>query len=176
MKLQANINLNGFCNIRTVPYAATQTSCQIEMFHGGPTNEGATTTVSGRFNVDPITVEGRPISELLTEIEIRSMRLMKIDVEGAEYSVIQGMRSILNSLQSDAEIVMEISPAALGDDKTSEIFEILSSAGYFPYILENFYAASEYIFSNPITRPTRLRSLPKVQTDVVFSKVDVAYL
>jgi len=175
-KLQENIGLNAFRNIRTVPCAATQNDCEIEMFYAGSENEGGTTTVPGRFSATPVRVRGKPLTDILTDYEVRSMRIMKIDVEGGEHAVIHGMRLILDKLQPDAEIIVEVTPDALGSEKMAEIFTLFESAGYMPYGIENIYAASYYLSPAEISRPERIRMLPNEQTDVVFSKVDADYL
>lgn len=171
-KLKKNIALNQFDNIRALPYAATHIECDIEIFHAGALNEGATTTVPGKFNTKPIYVKGKPLSALLTEDEARSMRIMKIDVEGAEHSVLQGLQSIFEKFPDDAEIVVEITPATLGETRMVSIFDMFKAAGFNPYVLENNYSDAYYMSSRKKSHPTRLKSMPIEQTDVVFSKTD----
>lgn len=171
-KLRRNIELNHLSNIRTIGCAATEAKCEIDMFHAGPSNEGGTTTLRGKFATTAIKVRGQPLSELLSKAEVETARLIKIDVEGAEFSVIQGMRSILKELPLDAEIVVEITPDALGGEKMAAIFEWFRGAGYFPYTVDNPYAASHYLGSRTEARPRRLRSIPTSQTDCVFSRTN----
>jgi FkbM family methyltransferase len=175
-KLAANVRLNKFRNIRTVPCAATDIKRELQMFYAGPNNEGGTTSIGDRFNTKPITVRGEPLADILTEDEIGSTRLIKIDVEGAEYSVVQGMRPVIPKLQDDAEIAVEISPSAIGPRNLAEIFSVFKTAGFFPYALDNSYDAAHCLQSHAVTRPSRLWSLPTTQTDVVFSKVDAERL
>ena len=175
-RLQQNVELNRFTNIRTVPFAAMESESEVEMFYAGSENEGSTTVVPGKYSATPIRVKGMPLSELLTEAEIRSTRLVKIDVEGAEDAVIQGMRAVLPMFEPDAELVIEIKPAAIGDANTRSMFDLFDAAGYMPYALTNDYSPSSYLMPGPIARPGRLLSLPSEQTDVVFSRVNADYL
>lgn len=175
-KLSANVQLNRLTNVRLVPCAATHTDCELEMYHGGGENEGATTAVAGKFEVPPIRVPGRPLATILSDEEVRSLRLMKIDVEGAEHSVVLGLQPLLERFPSDAEIVVEITPSALGKVNMAEVFSVFESAGYFPYVLENSYSAEYYLHSQKVSTPRRMKEMPVEQTDVVFSRLNAESL
>ena len=168
--LTENVLRNRLNNVRLVPYAVIDTARDIQMFHGGESNEGRSTTVAGRFQSQAITVRGKPLDALLTDNEIASARMIKIDVEGAERAVIVGMKSLLPKFPDDIEIVVEVSPSAPG--QANEIFAIFESAGFFPYLIENSYELGYYLSSPAPTRPLRMRELPIKMTDVVFSKIN----
>jgi len=104
------------------------------MYYAGPKNEGATTSISSLAKTDtPVTVRGKPLSELLSEEEVRTMLMMKIDVEDAELSVINGMLSLFDKFQADVEIIVEVIPKALGEVKLESIFRIFEEAGFNAY-------------------------------------------
>jgi FkbM family methyltransferase len=174
-KLQTNIRLNRCTNVRALQFAATETAAQISMFHAGYLNEGATTTVVGTFSGTPVVVEGRPLADLLTLSEISTTRLIKIDVEGAEYSVVLGMLSALPLLPHDAELIIEITASVLGETKSQELLRIFENAGYHAYTLNNSYSVDFYL-KPEIHAPTRMKSLPKTATDIVFSRIDAEHL
>jgi FkbM family methyltransferase len=175
-KLRKNIQLNHLNNVRAVPCAATEQECEIEMFHAGSTNEGATTTLPGVFSSEPIRVTGKPLSSILTADEVKVVRIIKMDVEGAEYSVIQGFKVLLDQLPFDAELVIEITPSSLGTEKMKAIFELFDASGYVAYELRNSYLDSYYLGARTIERPFRLKTLPDRQTDVVFSRTVADWL
>jgi FkbM family methyltransferase len=175
-KLEANINLNNYKNIRLLPWAVTDEKRDILMFHGGEGNEGATTSVAGKFESEPIKVTGNSLPNLLTKDEIRNIKLIKIDVEGAEYSVVIGMVELIKSLPCDAEVVMEITPSAYSNGQLVEIFSIFKAAQFLPYFLENPYEPEYYIQNSQPVLPTLLHDLPTKQTDVVFSKISTNVL
>ena len=174
--LVANVKLNKFANIRTVAQAATDKKCHITMFSGGPLNEGATSSAESRVNSSSVVVEGMPLSEILADDEISTVRLIKIDVEGAEHSVIKGMESMLSKLPSDAEIVVEISPSEIGEKNLIELFSIFKKSGYFPYTIKNIYVPNYYLFSLKIERAIRMKEIPTHGVDIVFSRMDAEYL
>jgi FkbM family methyltransferase len=175
-KLENNIKLNEHKNIRLLPYAVTDKRRDILMFHAGEGNEGATTSVAGKFESEPIRVPGNSLINLLTEDEIRNIKIIKIDVEGAEYSVVMGMAELIKSLPIDAEVVIEITPSAYSKGQLAEVFDIFKAAGFFPYCLENPYDPGYYIENSLPVRPTPLRELPTTQTDVVFSRISAEVL
>jgi len=175
-KLEINIGLNKYRNIRTIHRAATSGECTVEMFHAGSANEGRTTSIPGYFRTAPVRVQGNSLSQLLTADEISTIRVVKIDVEGAEYSVVQGMRSMIGKIPDDAEIIMEISPQTFEHAELAETFSLFAAEGYFPYSVENDYSAAYYLSHPTISRPKRLRSQPIAMTDTIFSKIDAEYL
>jgi FkbM family methyltransferase len=175
-QLIENININGYNNIKAVNCAATESSHPVSMYYGGVYNEGATTSIKGKFNSAPIVVEGRPLGDILSDLEIRTTRLVKIDTEGAEYSVLKGMFPILNQFPTDVEIVVEITPSALDEKKMFEIFTSFKDEGFYPYVLQNPYDAEYYLSSKKTYRPTRMEAFPDKQTDIIFSRIDNKYL
>lgn len=175
-KLEANVLLNNVNNVRLVSCAVTDIERDIQMFYAGSGNEGATTSVVGKFKSEPVVVRGKPLSNVLTDQEIRSIKLIKIDVEGAEYFVVRGMRQIIQHLPDDAEIIIEITPSAYPEGRMEEMFSIFQSAGFFPYELENSCEPDYCIQLPQPGHPSRLHSLPINQTDVIFSKVSANYL
>lgn len=176
-KLIRNIKINKEKNIRTVPFAATEKDCYINMYYAGPQNEGATTAVKSLAKTDTsVTIRGKPLSMLLSEEEVRTMLIMKIDVEGAEFSVIKGMMSLFDEFQADAEFIVEVIPKALGEINLKSIFRIFEEAGFYAYKIENSYKPADYLGFSKISRPERIYSCPSEESDVIFSKIDAEYL
>jgi FkbM family methyltransferase len=170
-RLVENIRLNGYENIHALNLAASDKSCFIDMFHAGDGNEGATTSIKGKLVSTPISVKGLPLSEILSCSDIESTRLIKIDTEGAEYSVLKGLFPILKEMQNDVEIIVEISPEVLAEGQIEDIFESFSSQGFFAYELCNNYSLEYYLYNKSAVRHLlRLEGYPKRQTDIVFSK------
>ncbi|MBT8038099.1 MAG: FkbM family methyltransferase [Verrucomicrobiae bacterium] len=175
-RLKENVQMNGYDNIEVVNCAATDDSHPIAMYHADRSNEGATTSIKGIFDSAPTVVEGRPLSGILSELKIRTTRLVKIDTEGAEYSVLKGMFPILHLFPKDAEVVVEITPSALDENEMLEIFTKFKDAGFFSYKLENKYEVEYYLSHQQDHRLAKMEVLPDKQTDVIFSRIDGAYL
>ena len=173
-KLLENVRLNKNNNIRVINLAATEKPCQISIYHAGNSNEGATTSLKGKFQSEPVEVKGLPLSDILSDSEIKMAKLIKIDTEGAEYSVLRGLFPILDKMATDVEVVVEITPGALKADEMLSIFSQFSEAGFFPYVLNNDYSLEYYLSLKTVQNLSlsRMDSLPKKQTDIVFSKID----
>jgi len=173
-KLRLNLERNCVKNVRLIDVAVSDTEGIVEFFYAGRFNEGATTTVKGRFQSTALPVSCKPLSELLTDEEIAAARLIKIDVEGAELRVINGLVSIVPLLPEDCEVIVEIS----GDSAEGSglIYAAFAAHGFHAYELENNYDPLSYLYPQASRRPQRLSAIPKKQTDVVFSRLDTECL
>lgn len=169
-KLLINLGLNQIRNVRPLQVAASDQVSEIEIYYAGSLNEGKSTTLPGRFKVTPVKVEARPLADLLTVEEVRSLKVMKVDVEGAEAAVLRGFESVMKYLPVDAEIVVEVTPDSTTE--TQNIFEFFRCHGFNAYFLENSYDAVTYLSKGTVTRPKRIHEIPTAQTDVVFSRLD----
>lgn len=169
-KLQANVALNGYRNIRTVLCAATDTRRDVAIFPADPGNEGATTMVPGTFQSSPVTVQGRPLPEILSAEEIATARVIKIDVEGAESEVIAGLEPVLPQLSADCEVVMEINVTLLGREKSLAIVETFRRHGFSCFSIENDYRPEYYWSFREPKRPQRADLPTQGLVDVIFSR------
>ena len=170
-KLEENIKLNAESDIEAIHRAASDRAGMLNIFHAGSENEGATTTITNRFNDDSSLVEASTLDALLTDIDISAVKLIKIDVEGAEYEVLKGMEGTLSCLPDDAEVIVEITPSHEDPGRTQWIFDYFNSLGYFAYGLSNNYDPLFYINRFETEDPVRIVSYPENQIDVVFSKI-----
>jgi FkbM family methyltransferase len=69
------------------------------------------------------------------EVDVGSIKLVKIDVEGAELLVLRGMCDALRALNSP-HIILEFCPANLGSSEVErDIFEFFFERGYALYLL-----------------------------------------
>lgn len=166
-KLRLNVKLNHLSNVRIIDAAVSDKKGYVNFYYAGKFNEGATTTVDGRFDSEPLPVPCKPIPELLTIEEISAVRVIKIDVEGAEARVISGLAPILDHLPYDVEIVIEISGSP---EQNSFIFDLFAQSKFHWYEIENNYQVQSYLVSQMPKRPQRLKSIPVRQADIVFSR------
>ncbi|MGW7278439.1 FkbM family methyltransferase [Streptomyces sp. NPDC054844] len=125
-------------------------------------------------------IEARPLPELLDPAEIANARVIKIDVEGAEGSVVRGLAPMLGSLRPDAEISVEVTPermARLGDS-IGELLAVMRDAGFHVYRLANDYAPESYppALGGEPGVPVRWRGPVVEESDLIFSRVDAETL
>jgi FkbM family methyltransferase len=112
-QLGRNVALNRARNIRAVNVAVLDRESELVLW-AHPRNPGATFT-------DPpnpgyrreAAVEARPLTEILESDEIARARVIKIDVEGSEAAVVEGMTPLLSATRDDLEVLVELHPVQL---------------------------------------------------------------
>lgn len=169
-RLQANLNRNGFSHARVVNAAATSEPCLVDIVPG-PAEHTGLTHIEKSHSSDAVQVRGDTLPSLLTDEEIASARLVKIDVEGAEYDVIAGLAPALSRFPESCEFVVEVGPdRAESTDQIDGLLAAFTDAGYTPYVLPNFYDVHSYMLTPVATQLPRLVGRPATEVDVVFSR------
>jgi len=127
--LRENIKLNELVNVRSFPVAIGNYNGEKKLFIGqvtGALSLACNPAGSQKSQVVKV-IEG---DRLVKEKELPLPRLIKIDVEGYEYAVIQGLHNTL--AYSDCKIVCcEIHPQLLpAESKPEDVFNLLRSFGF----------------------------------------------
>ena len=110
-------------------------------------------------------IKGVPLEALLLPEEVASAGLVKIDVEGAEYQVVEGMLNLLPRFPKDVRFLMELKPNILSKPVAEQLVRIFTDQGFQAYTVRNDYRLEFYQdwFAGRITEPIRvLRSLAKI--------------
>lgn len=173
-KLRSNVRRNALNNVRIIQAAASNAPGRLELFYAGNLNEGGTTSVPGKFKSTAVPVPCELLSNMLTDGEIAAVRLIKIDVEGAESRVIEGLAPILPLLPKDVEVAVEISAGSRESSKF--IFDTFTAHRFHAYELENNYEPISYLYPRAPMAPRRLNAIPSKQVDVIFSRLDAECL
>lgn len=173
--LNKNIQLNGFANIRTFNLAASDSHGSLNLYMAPDENIGHSTTVTSIAKTDghkfEAVVPAMPLPNIIGEENLLNARIIKIDVEGAEVSVIHGISRLLKNFSEQTEWVIELTPDGT-KSKDAEILQLIDdfrNAGYHLYELGNDYSLNSY-FSYP--KDYTLKSLPKLKEpfDLLASK------
>jgi FkbM family methyltransferase len=181
-QLEGNLRLNEIGNVRAINIAVSDREGFARLFRGPETNGGLSTIVADeaatndcRFECE---VAAAPLYKLLTADEIRAVRLIKIDVEGAEWPVVSGMAPLFSSARADLEIIAEVSPQRLARQGRSldELLAVFHDAGFHAYSIENDYTAASYLARGAIRPPQRLRAPIEHEVDLIFSRTDAEVL
>ena len=139
------------------------------------TNLGGTTAVRPRTVEASFEADAAPLPTLLTEEELTTVRLIKIDVEGGEAAAVRGLAPALNGLRADAELVVEVTPRTPAKQGRSvdDVLSPLHDYGFHTYRLANDYAAASYpaALRRPVP-PVRWNKPITEMSDLVFSRVD----
>ncbi|MFD6192379.1 FkbM family methyltransferase [Streptomyces sp. NPDC060275] len=180
-RLVENVRLNALGNIRALNAAVSDRPRTLTFALASSRNTGANSIVPYDGPVESsFRTEARPLPELLDPPEIATARVIKIDVEGAEGSVVRGLAPMLGALRPDAEIAVEVAPermARLGD-RVDDLLAVMRDAGFHVYRLANDYAPGSYppALGGAPRVPVRLRGPVTGESDLVFSRVDAERL
>jgi len=177
-KLLDNLKRNRAANVEAINVAASDCEGMAKVFLSSDFNIGESTIFQKEGSRYECDVSAKPLDALIPPLHMANVRFVKIDVEGAEWLVISGMRDVLRRARSDVEIAVEIRPESVRDHGKSvkEVFAIFSDFGFFPYRIENDYDILSHMPLRDIKRPVRIRSLISAQTDVIFSRTDADWL
>ena len=172
--LQANLARNLAQNVRSVNVAASDRKGRVRLFRGPDDNIGLTTVFGDPSFPFESEVDTAPLSILLTPEEVQNARLIKIDVEGAEWSVVAGMGPLLCSGRHDLEIIVEVTPELLAQQgkRAEDLVRVFRDSGFQAYRLENDYSPQSYLPPLVEWKPERIRTPIQCQADVVFSRQD----
>jgi FkbM family methyltransferase len=175
--LRENVALNGFDNIEIIEHAVADRRKELPLFMGPIDNIGSTTTVVDMATIaeggPAIRVNAFPLPDLVCGERLRAARLIKVDVEGAEADVFDGLRNVLPTFGHRTEWIFELAPDALTAQGRSaaEIMTLFRTNGYRLYVVENSYRMEHYV---RLPRPTltEVTSLPdtRLTLDVIASK------
>jgi FkbM family methyltransferase len=170
--LDRHVALNRRRNIRTVQVAAAAQRGNVRLYAGDAGNIGKTSMVprAGASSVTP----ALPLAEILRVSEIERVRIIKIDVEGAELEVLRGLKPLLRRLRRDVEIVMEVSTLQMPEHERArdEIFATLRKHGFSAYVFDNDYGVETYLRGRAFRLPQPLADCAITQqADILFSRV-----
>ena len=143
--LMRNIELNDRLNITAIHAAASEVKGELSIFSGPVHNLGHSTTVASLAEKEGLKLESKVRADTLDALvgteNLRAARFIKIDVEGAELSVLAPLFGSLGEFNPSTEWLLELSPdnCAGGQDDVNRIFSAFMSKGYRAYTIENKY-------------------------------------
>lgn len=133
-RLQTNLTLNGIHNVVVHDVAVSNASGEC-VFHEGPSGHKGVSSLRAIDNeAKSFTVTTRPLDEIIPETS--TVKLIKIDVEGAEQLVVEGMRRLVARQRPD--IIIEVTDqylAAFGH-RAETLCRSLCDMGYAMYRIE----------------------------------------
>lgn len=180
-KLSQHVRLNKCENVRAIKGAVADERKKLTFVLASSANMGANSIVPYDGPVESsFEVEAFPLFELLDTVEISSARVIKIDVEGAEGSVVRGMIPMLDKLRPDCEITVEVTPDRMTQlgDSVEELMRTMRDHRFHAYRLVNEYTPESYVAALRGKRavPVRWRGPVVEESDLIFSRVDAETL
>jgi FkbM family methyltransferase len=177
-RLCQNISDNAVSNVIPLNVAATDRRMTVPVYLHDDENSGATTIMvdvaKGRHASIETEIEGRPLGEIIPESDIRNARLIKIDVEGAEWSVLQGFKDLIPQLSARTEVLIEVSADALrgAGSSVEQLVTLFQVAGFTPFLVPNPYDTPEYYLNKNAVPIEPLTSLEFDLADILFRRVN----
>ena len=125
---------NAFHKMRVIWAAATDKSGVIHFLEAGP--YGLVTPDAG--DARGLTVPAVRVDEVIANLDLQRIALVKMDIEGSEVAAVQGMQRLLSDGSAPA-ILFELNAHTLrlSGRTPSDLFQALESAGYSCYLLHN---------------------------------------
>jgi FkbM family methyltransferase len=163
-----NIEANGLSNVQLVFEAASRAAGEVRVVPGPPEHTG----ISGVAPGPGIRCDTLP--RLVGESAWRAARLIKIDVEGSVYDVVEGMREHLGELRPEAEVVVEFGGYAADRSAVAALVGAFADAGFHPYRLAEMHDVKNYSAGATEAghRAERVYGLPARPGDFVFARVE----
>ena len=178
-RLARHVAENHLENVRLVNEAAAAEPGEITLYFGAEQNIGSTSMVQSAETSDrTATVPARPLWAMLTAQERQRARVIKIDVEGAEATVVRGLQLDSPEYRRDLELVIEVSCERWHDEgaRANEFIRFMQAFGFNVYVLRNDHHFRSYLESARPHPALRLRSKLTHMSDLVFSRTDAEFL
>jgi FkbM family methyltransferase len=173
--LQENVSNNRLKNVRLVNEAVWSTQAVLSLFQGPPHHSGISTVVPSfaerhRGCKMAAQIRARPLPELLNRDEIATLRVLKIDVEGAEREVLLGLEHMLDSAPDDLEIFLELNPTEYDVDR---LLLPIRRRGFRAWVIPYQYKPEYCLSYSALQEKDTFQELletPKQQVDVLVSR------
>lgn len=146
LKLQENILRNGLEQVTPLNVAAADVAGTMSLagFDEAGGNFGLSRITTDADGGGPVyQVAARPLDDILDDLGILTVTLLKMDIEGAEGMALRGLTRSL-ATHRVSRVLLELHPAQLsqnGDSATSIIAE-LDGAGYRPWRIDHSQRAT----------------------------------
>lgn len=98
-KLTETVERNNFNNIQIEKKIVSDKNESINIYASPDNNTGMSSIIKKFDNVEPESVPSVILDEYIINQKIKTIALVKIDVEGAEFHVLKGMKNILTNIK-----------------------------------------------------------------------------
>ena len=140
--LQKNLEINRCDQVLAMNIAASDEYSQVNLF--GDECLATTTTIPNRDLPLVATIPCAPLSSIIPVSLLKTVRLVKIDIEGGEIPVMKDLSSNRDRFSPDVQVIAE---ASMAESKTSwaEILNKMRERGFTAYKIPNEYSDEAYL-------------------------------
>ena len=176
-QLVGNIKRNSVKNIRAVNVAASDHHGAVDIYRGAAGNQGSTSLVKALGTTKEATVQAVPLDQIISNSELSTCRVIKIDIEGSELPVLECIINRIKDFSSDVNIVVELTRPEFDTGHTANrVIENFKDAGFFCYYLDNEFSISRYLGKSVALPARRLTTAILERTDLVFSREEADFV
>jgi FkbM family methyltransferase len=138
-QLRANIAASHASNVIVEPIACTDSEQMLTLYDSTPEGNSGASSLSlanadelKRGSLPSYSVQGRPIDHVITELHVQRVDEIKVDVEGAEFLVLRGLRETLERYHP--RVVVEVLRSQLASMNASpeDLIAFMKDLGYAP--------------------------------------------
>jgi FkbM family methyltransferase len=134
--LRENVTANKTGNVTVEPIACTDREQTLTLWTSASFNTGMSSLARENADISyeepprPYTVRGRPIDDVVRELNLTKVNAIKVDVEGAELEVLRGAMKTLKRFHP--KLVVEVDSRQLANFKTTpeDLVSVITGAGY----------------------------------------------
>jgi FkbM family methyltransferase len=143
-----NINLNNRDNIRSLKLAVSNHVGEVDLYFAGENIQGNSSIVNQHKDAPVEKVKCISFQEICELVDLKKVKIIKIDVEGAEHLVLDGLHKIIEALPISAVIFLEISPE--NTEITESMLAPFAQCGFLFRKIDNEYSTKFYRTSNSV--------------------------
>ena len=173
-RLARNLEMNRAANVRVLPYAAwNEEGAATFYIAGGDRGNSSLRKLEDAAACE--TVRRIALDEVIEPEDAGRVRLVKIDVEGAEFQALQGLTALLRA-NRHLSILSEVSPELMVQlgGSAADMFRWLAGHGFRPYEVENDYTVEAYLTPHRVRAPALLSGPPTGPSEVLFRREESA--
>lgn len=144
--------------------------------HLAPVAGGHSTVATGQpeLDVGAVTVEQTTIDRFAATGGVRPPDLVKIDVEGAEELVLDGMAGTISRHRPILLIELDDADRAAHDERATALTARLTASGYTVDRVPDAYPGVDWVVSHWIARPQPEAAAPPAPVEVIEPSVEVS--
>lgn len=160
---------NGAANVDPINVAVSDRAGTLTLYDGGAFNLGSATTLPSRGLPAIGTVQALPLDQILSPADRSRIRLIKMDVEGAEPQILRQILADLGSFPRDMDLIVEVSPRD-NRPEWEDIFHRMFACGFTAHAIENDYTSLWYLKWRRPSPFVRITELPGDTADILFTR------
>ncbi len=143
-----NCEINGISNVSVIPYAVSDKRGKVTLYTDGVA--GKSPSLCNRQHQQRVDVEACCIDDIVKNDVLPCPTVIKMDIEGAEFFALKGMKELLSSQNNPRLIFLELHTTFLREfgSNANDVLNLIASGGYKALYKCERDEQIHYIFAN----------------------------